>query len=65
MRDPKNTVGLTSYEAEFLQGIDQSYWAVTQVGSPTNEDEPRYVYTTGLYHRFRHPELLIYGLPLI
>ena len=63
MRDPKNTEGLTSYEAEFLQGIENSYWAVTQVGSPTNEDEPRFVYTTGLYYRFRHPELLIYGLP--
>jgi hypothetical protein len=63
MRDPKNTQGLTDYEAQFLQGIEQYDWAVTKVGTPEDEEGPRFVYTTGLYYRFRHPEILIYGLP--
>jgi hypothetical protein len=65
MRDPKKTEGLNEYEAEFLRGIDERHWAVTRVGPGPKDpqDAPRYAYTTGLYLRFRHPEILIYGLP--
>jgi hypothetical protein len=62
MRDLKDTTGLSAQEVQFLQGIDQYYWAVTKVGE-SSEDSHRFAYTTGLYFRFRHPELLIYGLP--
>jgi hypothetical protein len=63
MRDPTKTAGLPPAEVEFLTGIDQCSWAVTKVVPPEGEPGYRFAYTTGLFFRFRHPELLIYGLP--
>ena len=63
MRDPKNTEGLSADEVQFVQGIQQYDYAVTKVGVKGDEEGARFAYSTGLYFRFRHPELLIYGLP--
>jgi hypothetical protein len=43
------------------QHMRQYGWALTGVGE--GEDSPPFHYTTGLYKRFQHPELVVVGLP--
>jgi hypothetical protein len=56
MREPKD-----DHERKALADVQNHGWHVLKV----MEDDrgPAFAYTVGLYHSFRHPELIIVGLP--
>lgn len=44
-----------------LTAIGQYGWSVVAVGG--EGEEPGYGYSIGLWHTFRHPEVIVFGLP--
>ena len=63
-RDPKNRQDLNGPDAKFLETIDTYGWHVTKVVPNAGETGDVFAYTTGLFFRFRQPEIIIFGLPL-
>jgi Domain of unknown function (DUF4262) len=56
-------VELDSEEAKFVGIIAEHGWHVMKVFAD-EPDQPPFAYTTGLWKNYRHPELLIVGIPL-
>ncbi|SRR6266700_4769535 len=42
------------------QKVDEYGWAVVHVGA--SGDEPNYAYSVGLFEKFGHPEVIVFGL---
>jgi hypothetical protein len=63
-RDPKDRSGLKPLDAKFLAGIEQYGWFVTKVAPVVGDDGGCFAYSTGLYFRFRQPEIVMFGLSL-
>ena len=54
---------MSDYDEEVLRIIDEYGWHITQVRNAVGEEEgPTFSYSTGLWDKFRHPELIIFGL---
>ena len=53
---------MDSDDAQVHADIARYGWHVVQV--PEDSEGPGFAFTIGLYTRFAHPELLIFGLPL-
>lgn len=62
MRDPKQRDGLPPGDAKFLKIIDEFGWHVMSVVPRLGEEGEVFSYSTGLYLRFKHPEILLCGL---
>jgi hypothetical protein len=62
MRDPRDRAGLAPADARFLKVIEEHDWIVTTVAPRVNEEGNSFAYSTGMYYRYRHPEILIFGL---
>jgi hypothetical protein len=64
MLDPKNREGLKPGDARFLEIIDEYEWHVMSVAPRVDSEDAQewFSYSTGLYMRFQHPEILICGL---
>lgn len=57
MRQPKD-----EHERKALADVEEHGWHVLKVLE--DNEGPAFAYTVGLYHSFRHPELIVVGLPL-
>lgn len=53
---------MTGGDAQIQADIATHGWHVIKVFE--DEEGPGFAFTIGLYQRFRHPELIIFGLPL-
>jgi hypothetical protein len=60
--DPKQRSGLPTGDAKFLEIIDKFGWHVMSVAPRVEEEGESFSYSTGLYLRFKHPEILLCGL---
>ncbi len=60
-RDPKQRDGLPEGDRKFLQIIDEYGWHVTKVGLTKGDEGPAWAYSTGLYYKFGHPEIIVFG----
>jgi hypothetical protein len=55
-------LGLSDPDRELLRRLESHGWYVIKVGA--GDAEPAFAYSLGLYERFRHPELILFGLDL-
>jgi hypothetical protein len=62
MLNPKNREGLDRRDAKFLEIIDKFGWHVMSVAPRVGEEGDCFSYSTGLFSRFKHPEVLLFGL---
>ena len=64
MLDPKNREGLGKGDAEFLEFIDKHGWHVMNVAPRVDSEDKQewFSYSTGLYMRYHHPEIILCGL---
>jgi hypothetical protein len=64
MLDPKNRDGLKPGDARFLEIIDKYGWHVMSVAPRADSDDAEewFSYSTGLFMRFQHPEIILCGL---
>lgn len=62
--DPKKRDGLKPRDANFLAKIDEHGWFVTMVAPLVGQEGNCFAYSTGLFHRFGQPEIVMFGLPL-
>jgi hypothetical protein len=53
---------MTSHDAQMRSDIATYGWHVIQVAE--DDEGPGFAYTIGLFERFAHPELIVFGLPL-
>jgi hypothetical protein len=53
--------GLTEHERDVLRKLETSGWLVNKIAE--DEEGPGFAYSFGLYERYRHPEIIIFGLP--
>jgi Domain of unknown function (DUF4262) len=60
--DPKNREGFDPGDAKFLEIIDKFGWHVMSVAPRVGEDGDIFSYSTGLFLRLRHPEIILCGL---
>ena len=63
-RDTTQRDGLSAADQRFLSLIETPGWNVTNVFNADGDSGPEWSYSTGLFHSFGHPEVLILGLPL-
>jgi hypothetical protein len=63
-RDPHRREGLDAADQTFLSHIADHGWNVTKVFTNADKPGPDFAYSTGLFHSYEHPEILIFGLPL-
>ena len=70
----ENTLGLTlqmsrtthenEYERKLLQNVKVHGWQCTSVSAEEGDEEtPPFSYTIGMFHSFRCPEFITFGLP--
>ncbi len=64
MLDAKKRGGLSRGDAEFLRIIDEYGWHVMSVAPRVDSEDKQewFSYSTGLYMRFQHPEIILCGL---
>ena len=62
MLDPKKRDGLSNGDARFLEIIDKYGWHVMSVAPLVGEKGQSFAYSTGLFMRFQHPEIILCGL---
>ena len=62
MLDPKKRHGFPTGDAKFLEIIDKFQWHVMSVAPRIDEEGESFSYSTGLYMRFKHPEIILFGL---
>ena len=55
-------LGLSDTDRELLRRLESHGWYVIKVGA--SDVEPAFAYSLGLYEKFRHPELILFGLDL-
>ena len=53
-----------AFEAQLRANVERHGWSVLRVGVPAGEEGPEFAYSVGMWATFRHPELIIVGLPL-
>jgi hypothetical protein len=54
--------GLSEHERNVLQRLEATGWFVNKIAE--DGEGPGFAYSFGLYERYRHPEIIIFGLPL-
>jgi hypothetical protein len=59
-KNPLNRAPQDEGEAKLLANVKDPGWHV--IGVMESEEGPAFVYTIGLYHNFRHPEIIALGL---
>jgi Domain of unknown function (DUF4262) len=59
---PKKLEGLDLRDAKFLEIIDKNGWHVMSVAPRVGEHGAIFSYPTGLFLRFKHPEIILCGL---
>lgn len=64
MLNPKNREGLPPVDAQFLEIVDKYGWHVMSVCPRADSDDKQewFSYSTGLFMRHAHPEIIIFGL---
>lgn len=63
-RDIRDRDELSAAEQKFLSNIEGHGWVVTKVFRSRGETGPEFAYSTGLFHSYEHPEVIILGLDL-
>jgi hypothetical protein len=63
-RDVRQRGGLKPADQKFLSIIETHGWHVTRVFNREGDSGPEWAYSTGLFHSYGHPEILIVGLEL-
>jgi hypothetical protein len=59
--DPKKRDGLKKIDQDFLRIIDECDWHVMKVAPLAGEEGDLWAYSTGLYYRFQHPEIIVFN----
>jgi Domain of unknown function (DUF4262) len=59
--DPKNLDGRDDGERNFLRIIDKYGWHVMKVAPLVGEEGDLWAYSTGLYYKFKHPEIIVFN----
>jgi Domain of unknown function (DUF4262) len=62
--DLDNTNGLRPEAVKFLQIVKKFGWNVTTVAPRVGEEGNLFSYSTGLFYTYRHPEVLVFNLPV-
>jgi hypothetical protein len=57
------TAGLSAPDTKVLRDIQRVGWHVTGVFAKEGEDGPEWAFSSGLFHSFGHPEVVVFGLP--
>ncbi len=55
---------LPTADQKFLSNINTYGWAVSKVFRRDGEAGPEWAYSTGLFHSYKHPEIITFGLNL-
>jgi hypothetical protein len=63
-RDLNVTENLSDPDVKFLQDVQKFGWHITTVAPRKGDDGSIWTYTTGLFHSFGHPEVILIGLSL-
>jgi hypothetical protein len=63
-RDPQQREGLHFADQKTLSNIETHGWNVTKVFRAEGEVGPEWAFSTGLFHSYQHPEIMIFGLDL-
>jgi len=63
-RDLAQRDGLPPADQKFLSNIETHGWVVTKVFGSEGETGPEFAYSAGLFHVYKHPEIIIFGLDL-
>lgn len=63
-RSLANSSGLSAPDTKFLTDIKTHGWHVTGVFVSAGEAGPEWAFSIGLFHSFRHPEVVVFGLKL-
>lgn len=48
---------------KIIDDVQRVGWHVMAVGADTERMKPGFAYSIGLWHSFKHPEIIIFGLP--
>src|SRR4029077_10519779 len=64
VRDPKHPDNSHPPDQKFLAQIETHGWSVTDVFRREGETGPEWAFSTGLFHSYQHPEIVIFGLEL-
>jgi Domain of unknown function (DUF4262) len=64
VRDASHPDNSGPADQKFLGQIETYGWNVTNVFRREGQTGPDWSYSTGLFHTFRHPEIVIFGLEL-
>jgi uncharacterized protein DUF4262 len=59
--NPKKRAGHTEFDQEFLKTIDEHGWHVMNVAPRTGQEGDLWSYSTGLFYRYKHPEIVIFN----
>jgi hypothetical protein len=62
--NPANRQGLSKVDAKFLRIIEEFGWHVMTVAPRVDEEGDIFAYSSGLFHSFGHPEVIIFNLDL-
>src|SRR5262249_2093833 len=62
--NPKEQRGLSKTDASFLKIIDEFGWHVMSVAPRAGDEGDLWVYSTGLFFSFKHPEVVVFNLDL-
>lgn len=60
--DPSAREGLKTADQRFLKIIEEQGWCVTIVAPRVGEEGQLFAYSTGLYHTYEHPEIILFNL---
>jgi hypothetical protein len=60
--DPKNRDGLKPADPRFLEIVDKHGCQVMSVVPAVGKPSDSFSYSTGIFLRFRHPEIILFGL---
>lgn len=63
-RSLRHSEALHPADQKFLSQIETYGWNVTKVFKRNGEVGPEWAFSTGLFHSYQHPEVVIFGLPL-
>jgi hypothetical protein len=61
-RIPSNREGLHKADQKFLSDIEDYGWSVMNVHKKAGEEGPDWSFSTGIFFKFQHPEIIIFGL---
>ncbi len=64
VRDPNDPDNSHPADQKFLAQIETHGWNVTNVFRREGEAGPEWSFSTGLFHSYLHPEIVIFGLEL-